>query len=186
MSTTFNDTVFHIRWPDAQIAASPLQTHRINLPSTSCPFSCAQRAQSYSTMYLSGLLHCQYLPSSTEPEEQRLERLFNLWPYASAKGTFATCLKKQMQRRAKRFDSSPWPARSFYILRKSPRIWNEWYHHKAAPVFCGEKGRLSCFAAAEQKSVVRSQAKGAAVVGHFLIGSSNPAVQGPFVNRKHC
>lgn len=58
-------------------------------------FSYAQRAESYSTMYLSGLLHCQYLPSSTGPEEQRLERLFNLWPYASAKGTFATRLKNK-------------------------------------------------------------------------------------------
>ncbi len=51
--------------------------------------------------------------------------------------------------------------------------------------FCWEKGHLPCFAAAEQTSAVRSQAKGDAVVGYFLISSSNPAVQGLFMNRKH-
>lgn len=41
-----------------------------------------------------------------------------------------------------------------------------------------------CFPAAEQTSVVTVGAEGAAVVVHFVIGSSNPAVQGPFMNRK--
>lgn len=50
-------------------------------------------------------------------------------------------------------------------------------------MFGKAESHLTCFAFTAL-SAVASQAEQATVVGHFLIGSSNP-VQGFFVNRKH-
>ena len=62
---------------NAQTSAIPLQTQKAAaLTQVVIASHHAQRAESPGTMYLSGLLHCQYLPSSTKPEEQRLESQF--------------------------------------------------------------------------------------------------------------
>lgn len=165
--------------PKLQYCSSTANTQ--NLPSTSCPslqiYSESIKLQYHASVWTFTLSIFVLL---YQPEEQRLERLFNLWPYASAQEHLPH-VKKQMQRTSQRMTS----LRFFYILCKSPWSWDKCYHHKAAPVSCWEKEHLPCCAAAEQTSAVRSQAKGAAVVGHFLISSSNPAVQGLFVNRKH-
>lgn len=59
---------------NAQTSAIPLQTQKAAaLTQVVIASHHAQRAESPGTMYLSGLLHCQYLPSSMKPEEQRLE-----------------------------------------------------------------------------------------------------------------
>lgn len=59
-------------------------------------FDRAQRAESYGAMHLSGLLHCQYLPSSTKPVERRLEKTISSLTLHHGTGTFATCFKKEL------------------------------------------------------------------------------------------
>lgn len=80
-SSEMTANVVHVRGAGAQ------NEHLSSANAQAAPaFNRAWRATCASDV--SGLLNCQYLLSSTGPEEW-LQRLFNLWP-----GAFTTCLKK--------------------------------------------------------------------------------------------
>lgn len=65
---------------------------------------------------------------------------------------------------------------------KEPLVLKQLTSSRGSSVFCLMKRHLF---PAERTSGLILQAEGAAVVGPFLIGSSNPAVQGLLVNNKH-
>lgn len=89
MSTAFNDKVFHIRWPDAQMTAIPLQTHRKllpqlakhKLPQPSTVFREQKATVPCICLDFYTVNICPPLPSL---KSGCWKRLFNLWPYTSA------------------------------------------------------------------------------------------------------